>query len=180
MKMNKIVLGLAMAMGVSTFAHAAAVVDQGHGTVTFTGSIIDSPCSIDPDSIDQTVNLGQVSTVALSENSNKGISTPRNFYIKLEKCNLEGASKAVTATFTGAAGTTKGMLGMTGTAKGASIAMTDGSGKVLELGKPTSAQALQDGNNTLAFSAYLQGDGASEGITPGEFNSVTNFTLAYQ
>lgn len=42
----------------------ANAADQGHGTVTFTGSIIDAPCSIAPESIDQTVNLGQISNVA--------------------------------------------------------------------------------------------------------------------
>ncbi|MBD8162656.1 fimbrial protein [Erwinia persicina] len=180
MKLNKIVLGLTLAMGITSFAHAADVVDQGHGTVTFTGSIVDAPCSIDPESIDQTVNLGQVSNVALTANGNKGISTPKNFEIKLEKCNIADKGKAVTATFTGAEGNTAGMLGMTGTAKGASIAMTDGSGKVLELGKATTAQSLQNGNNTLSFAAYLQGDGASSGIVPGDFKSVTNFTLSYQ
>lgn len=176
MKMNKIVLGVALAMGISSFAQA----DQGHGTVTFTGSIVDAPCSIDPDSIDQTVNLGQVSNVALAADSNKGSSTPKNFEIKLEKCTLGDKGKSVTATFTGSKGGTEGMLGLTGTAKGASIAMTDGTGKVLELGKPTTAQALQNGNNTLLFAAYLQGDGASAGIVPGDFKSVANFTLAYQ
>lgn len=177
MKMNKIVLAMSLALGMASFAHAAPPVDQGHGSITFTGSIIDAPCSIDPESIDQTVSLGQVSNVALED---KGSSTPQNFEIRLTGCNLEGADKSVSAKFTGAAGATEGMLGMTGTAKGASIAMTDGSGKLIKLGQATVAQALQNGNNNLQFSAYLQGDGASEGITPGDFKSVTNFTLDYQ
>lgn len=180
MKLNKLAIGMALAMGITSFAHAADPVALGSGTVSFTGSIVESPCSIDPESVDQTVNLGQISNTALSANSNKGTSTPKNFNIKLEKCNIGDKGKAVTATFTGAKGDTAGMLGMTGTAKGASIAMTDGSGKVLELGKATTAQSLQNGNNTLSFSAYLQGDGASDGIVPGDFKSVANFTLAYQ
>jgi type 1 fimbria pilin len=183
MKLNKIVLGVSLAFGIVTFAQAAtnaAYKDQGHGTVTFTGSIVDAPCSIDPDTIDQTVNLGQVSNVQLADDGNKGMSTPKNFEIRLEKCNIGDKGKSVTATFTGAAGGTTGMLGMTGTAKGASIAMTDGSGKLIELNKATAAQALQNGNNTLMFAAYLQGDGASATIVPGDFKSVANFTLAYQ
>lgn len=62
MKLNKIMLAAAMAFGATSFAHAA---DQGHGKVNFIGSIIDAPCSIAPESLDQTVDLGQVSNVAL-------------------------------------------------------------------------------------------------------------------
>ena len=45
MKLNQIMLAAVMAFGVSSLAHAA-VKDQGHGKVTFNGSIIDAPCSI--------------------------------------------------------------------------------------------------------------------------------------
>lgn len=178
MKLNKIVLGVSLAFGMVSFANAAGPYhDQGHGTVTFTGSIIDAPCSIDPDTIDQTVNLGQISNAALAD---KGMSTPKHFEIRLEKCNVTTAGKAVTAKFTGAEGGTPGMLGLSGTAKGASIAVTDGSGKVLKLGENTKPQSLQNGNNTLLFTAYLQGDGVKDGIVPGNFKSVANFTLDYQ
>ena len=45
---------------------------------------------------------------------------------------------------------------------------------------PTKEQVLQDGNNTLSFAAYLQGDGDSTNVvTEGEFQAVTDFTLAY-
>lgn len=48
------------------------------------------------------------------------------------------------------------------------------------LGVPTKEQVLQDGNNTLSFAAYLQGDGDSTNVvTEGEFQAVTDFTLAY-
>lgn len=177
MKMNKALLAAAVVFGMSSLAQAAAPVEQGHGTVSFTGSIIDSPCSIDPDTIDQTVDLGQVSNVVLE---GKGTSMPKNFEIGLENCNIGTKSKGVSVTFTGAEGGTSGMLGLSGTAKGASIAMADSSGKVLKLGDKTAAQALQNGNNKLLFSAYLQGDGASGGIVPGDFKSVANFTLDYQ
>lgn len=174
MKMSKIVLGMSLALGVASFGHAA---DQGHGTITFEGSIIDAPCSIQQDTINQTVDLGQVSKAALA---NKGTSIPQNFEIKLDNCNLEEDKNSVSAKFTGTAGATEGMLGMIGTAKGASIAVTDGSGKLLKLGTATAAQALQDGSNALQFSAYLQGDGVSGSVVPGDFTSVANFTLSYQ
>lgn len=170
-----------LVFGATSVAQAADIKDQGHGTVTFTGSIIDAPCSIDPTSIDQTVDLGAVSNVALTEG---GRSKPQNFDIKLVNCSV-ATGKTVTTTFNGPEGGIKGSLGMTGTAKGASIVMTDGNSNVIELGKATTAQALTNGNNTLLFTAYLQGnpDGATPEaknvIVPGDFKSVSNFTLAY-
>ncbi|VEA61112.1 Fimbria A protein precursor [Serratia plymuthica] len=181
MKLNKIMLAAVIAFGASSMAHAA-VQDQGHGTVTFTGSIIDAPCSINPEAVDQTVDLGQVSNVALKDG---GKSTPRNFSIDLENCELTtvapGKNNTVTLTFTGMeSAANNGLLGITGTAKGASIAITDGSGEVIELGTATKAQTLQNGNNSLSFAAYLQGDNASTGVVPGDFQSIADFTLAYQ
>ncbi|HBI10838.1 MAG TPA: fimbria A protein [Franconibacter pulveris] len=176
--MNFKKVALASVMGLFLAASAQAA-DQGHGKVTFTGSIIDAPCSISPDSIDQTVNLGQVSNVALKANSNTGTSVPRNFEIKLENCDTT-TLKSVKTTFTGAEGATAGSLGITGTAKGASIILTNGDGKQLKLGEASDAHKLQNGNNTLLFSAYLQGDGATATVTPGDFSAVADFTLAYQ
>jgi len=175
MNVKKLVVAVAIASGM--VMGVAQAKDQGHGTVTFTGSIIDAPCSINPDSVDQTVNLGEVSNVALK---NGGTSNPRPFSIKLEQCDTS-TLKTVQTTFSGAASSgNPDLLGITGTAKGASIAITDGSGQVITLGSPTPAQKLQDGNNTLAFSAYLQGDGASATVVPGSFQSVADFTLSYQ
>nr|WP_283160723.1 fimbrial protein [Serratia proteamaculans] len=173
-------MGLGLAMGTVSVAQA--------GTVTFKGSIIDAPCSITPETADQTVNLGQVSNVALTK---QGKSTPQTFDIKLDKCDVT-TLKNVTATFTGAASAGNAdLLGITGTAKGASIAITDGASRVIKLGEATKAQKIQKGNNTLAFAAYLQGDpdvaATTPGgtatpavIVPGEFSSVVDFTLAYQ
>nr|WP_315293293.1 fimbrial protein [Serratia proteamaculans] len=173
-------MGLGLAMGTVSVAQA--------GTVTFKGSIIDAPCSITPETADQTVDLGQVSNVALTK---QGKSTPKNFDIKLDKCDVT-TLKNVTATFSGAASAGNAdLLGITGTAKGASIAITDGASRVIKLGEATKAQKIQKGNNTLAFAAYLQGDpdvaATTPGgtatpavIVPGEFSSVVDFTLAYQ
>lgn len=176
--MNFKKVALASVMGLVLAASAQAA-DQGHGKVTFTGSIIDAPCSINPDSIDQTVNLGQVSNVALKANGNTGTSVPRNFEIKLENCDTT-TLKSVKTTFTGAEGANAGSLGITGTAKGASIILTNGDGEQLKLGDASEAHMLQNGNNTLLFSAYLKGDGASATVTPGDFSAVADFTLAYQ
>lgn len=174
--MKKAMLASVILLAMSSVANAA---DQGSGKVTFTGSIIDAPCSITPESADQTVELGQISKVALEDG---GKSTPRNFSINLENCSFgtPAANNKVQITFTGMeSAANNGLLGITGTASGASVAITDGSGAVIELGKPSKDQTVQDGNNTLSFAAYVQGDGASATITEGDFQSVADFTLAY-
>ncbi|WP_411749733.1 fimbrial protein [Serratia marcescens] len=174
--MKKAIVAAAVAFCVSAAANAA---DQGHGKVTFTGSIIDAPCSIAPESLDQTVELGAISKAALVKN---GKSTPRNFNIALENCSFgDPATKnKVQLTFTGMeSAANNGLLGITGSAAGASVAIVDGSGSVVKLGEPSKAQVLSNGSNTLNFAAYVQGDGADDKITEGDFQSVADFTLAY-
>lgn len=180
MKLRNLVIA-AVAAGFA-FNSMAAVKDQGHGQIKFSGSIVDAPCSITPDTSNQNIYMGQISNVALKDG---GKSTPVNFQIELEKCDTQ-TLKNVTATFTGAksAGNAD-MLGITGSAKGASIALTDGSGTLIKLGEATAAQGIMDGSNTLAFSAYLQGDMSADGktgaeIVPGEFSSIANYALSYQ
>lgn len=109
MKLNKIVMALVLAFSTVSGAQAA---DQGHGKVTFTGSIIDAPCSITPQSIDQTVDLGQISKEALLSG---GKSTPRNFSIGLENCSFgsPATKNKVQVTFTGMESAAKnGLLGL--------------------------------------------------------------------
>lgn len=181
MNMNKLVLALAMASGMAMgAAHAAtnATADQGHGTVTFYGSIIDSPCSITPDTIDQKVNMGEISSKALAGGKS---TSPKFFDIKLEDCDVSSLKdKTVTATFTGTESIAQpGYLALTGSAKGASIAITNQGLDIIELGTASPAMQVSDGANSLHFAAYVKGDGASS-VIPGDFSSVAKFVLAYQ
>lgn len=72
------------------------------------------------------------------------------------------------------------MLGITGTAAGAGVRIQDYSGTIVTLDTPTAGRVLGVGNNTLNFSAYLEKIASVTNVTPGEFEAVTNFTLAYQ
>lgn len=161
-------------------AGSASVVNAagaGAGTVTFKGSIIEAACSIKPESVDQTVALGQVAKSQLEEG---GTGSPEPFYIKLVGCDTS-TLKTVTTTFTGAeSADVPGALGIVGTAGGAGIMMKDGAGTPIKLGTPTVAQRLQDGENTLSYGAYLQGSADAGKVVVGEFSAVTNFSLAYQ
>lgn len=181
MKLNKVMLATVVAMGMVSMANAAAPVDQGHGKVTFKGSIIDAPCSITPETVDQTVDFGQVSNAALKDGNR---TAPKPFTIDLENCTFEGdnAKNKVTVTFTGdASAVNPDRLGITGTASGASVAITEANGTPIKLGQPSNAVELMNTPSLqqLQFSSYLQGDGASAEIKEGDFTAIANFTLAY-
>lgn len=188
MKFNKVMIATALIFGVTSFAHAADADDagtaaaakastQGQGKVTFKGSIIDAPCSISADSVDQTIELGAISNASLK---NSGSSKTRNFDIKLEQCDMS-TPKTVKITFNGNESPHRtGFLGIYGTAKGASVGLIDSAGRDVKIGTETTSYKLTEGDNTLRFAAYLKGDGVDANIVAGEFTSVTDFTLAYQ
>jgi type 1 fimbria pilin len=173
--LKRVVLISTMGCALSAMAEN---INEGSGSINFTGAIIEAPCSVNPGSIEQTVDLGQVSSSSLMD---EGKSPKRDFEIKLENCNLEVSS--VTTTFTGPAGEANGgnSLKLIGTASGAGIVIVDGDEEGIELGKPTDAVTIQKGNNTLKYSAYLQGNllMEDEEIIPGDFTSHADYTLSY-
>lgn len=194
MKLNVIASAFIMSLGLATTAANAA--DAGGGTITFTGAIVDAPCSINPDSSDQEVDLGQV---ALSQLEDNGVSKPQAFKINLENCTYLDDGKgtgggngsdgddsralvapSVKVQFGGskAVADNDTWFGITGTASGAGVVITDAAGTPIPVGGSSAARELLDGNNTLGFSAYLQGLGKE--ITIGEFEAVTDFALSYE
>ncbi|MBL3523571.1 type 1 fimbrial protein [Serratia plymuthica] len=186
MKLNKIMMAAVLAFGATSMMAQAA--NQGSGTVTFTGEIIEAPCSIAPGNIDQTVPLGQVSNLSLKDGGESGVKEP--FKIILEDCTVATA-KTVKTTFTGKSGGTTGTdtksvgFGSGSTAAGASIIITDtnDANKAVELGKATTGQVLAIGDTDaeLEFKAFLKGNGgALTTIKSGAFTSVVNFALSYQ
>ncbi|PVZ83013.1 fimbria A protein [Serratia sp. S1B] len=152
--------------------------NQGSGSVNFVGSIIDAPCSITPENLDQTVNMGEVSNATLGV-AGKGDTQP--FQIKLVGCDLETA-KSVDVTFKGIADAAgKDKLAIQGSAAGAAIEMVNKSdGTAIELGKATSFANLVDDSNTLKFGATLVSTAEREDIVPGAFTANADFMLTYK
>ncbi|HDZ8965062.1 type 1 fimbrial protein (plasmid) [Aeromonas sp. BC14] len=184
--MKKTMLASAMMMcflSSATFAAedegAAVPTDQGHGVIKFVGAIIDAPCSIAPESVDQTIQMGQIANSMLE---NQGEGPLRPFEIHLEGCSIDTA-KTATITFNGIPDDTeKKHLAINGFAKGAAIAMVsqlDGSDVIL--GTPTKAMSLVSGDNHLKFGAKLVSNVKSgEKATPGEFTATSDFIMSYQ
>lgn len=151
----------------------------GTGSVTFSGEILESACSITPGSVDQPVALGSVSRAQLSSG---GVGTKQYFDIELTGCSVTSlAAKTVTATFTGA-GTTEvpGALALNGVS-GAGILLTEFDGTAITLGAATTPRVITAGSNTLTFGAQLKGQSSTTGtVGTGTFDAVTHFALAYQ
>lgn len=180
MKANKILV----AMGVGSMllcGSAVAAGGAGSGKVTFNGEIINAPCSVAPESVDQVVEMGQISTKELA---NGGESNSKPFSIKLLNCEIsDKAEDAVKVTFSGAKDPVDSTLLVIGggDAAGAGIKMTAPGGAPIELGKPTAAFGLVNGDNELLFSAVLKGyDDPANPLKAGAFTAVTNFTLSYE
>lgn len=182
-EMKKVLLATLMC---SAMASPVFADDMGSGTVTFTGSIIDAPCGIAPESVDQTIKLGQIAKSALTAG---GTSTPVPFTIELIDCDATTQQKAA-VTFTGNVTNPDGdndSLVLQGTAKGAGVVISGLNGlpvKFNRSGTPADDgdySYIQDGDNTLLFSAYLRGlnDDTANPVTPGSFTAVTNFTMSY-
>lgn len=176
MKFNKMAVCLGMATVVMAGnAMAKSVTDS--TKVTFTGTITEAPCSLDTGSDKQEVDMGHIAAHLLK---NKGKATSKPFRFQLTDCEIS-TLKNVTVTFNGTADNRDSALLALGSgdATGAGIAITEADGSLITLGQASHPRTLQDGDNTLSFAAYLQGDGASA-VTPGSFSAVSDVTFTYQ
>ena len=89
---------------------AAAAKNQGHGKVSLGGTIVETPCGIASDSLDQTVDFGLISASDASQDGQSVlIGSRRHFTIKLVNCELASQVKpdfiyrAANVTFDGTA-----------------------------------------------------------------------------
>ena len=159
---------------------AVAADSAGSGKVTFNGEIINAPCSVDSDSVNQIVEMDQISIKELVKG---GESDPKNFSIKLLNCEVTPDDDAIKVTFSGSQDPNDAsLLVIGGQAAGAGIKMIAPGGATVVLGQPTAAYTLSNGDNELPFTAVLKGyaDQKDNPLRAGAFTAVTNFTLSYE
>lgn len=72
------------------FAESIPTTDNGHGTITFSGSVIDAPCSIPSESQNINVDLGEVGSARLKGENSTSDSVP--VVIHLTGCSFETPS----------------------------------------------------------------------------------------
>jgi type 1 fimbria pilin len=161
--------------------HAAAQFtppkDQGHGAVKFIGAIIDAPCSIAPESVDQTIQMGEISASLLEKN---GASPVRPFEIHLENCDIDTAMSA-TVSFNGIP-SGNSYLALNGGGAGGSLALVNkNSGADIVIGQATKVADLVNDDRHLKFGAkIIRGAEDRSDILPGEFDVSSDFIMTYQ
>jgi major type 1 subunit fimbrin (pilin) len=163
-------------LGMSSFAFAATPSSGNPGTVRFIGEIVSGACGIDAGSMDQTVSLGQVPASQFKAVGDR--SSPNKFDIVLTECDTS-TQKNARFTFSGVQDpASPALFATTGLAENVAIRLQASAGEMLDNGKEQVAPVvLQDGNNTISFGAMYESTAAT--VTPGEADSVVNFTVAY-
>ncbi|EHD5236688.1 fimbrial major subunit StfA [Salmonella enterica subsp. enterica serovar Enteritidis] len=180
----KAAVAAALVMGVSSFANAAG---SNTGTVTFTGTIEDSPCSIVVGDEHQTVNLGHIGTGSLMGGKE---SSKVDFHIGLENCAFT-TEKEVSTVFSAIGNESSANPGSValmriggGEMAGSSIVIGNHLGSAIKLGDAYSENLTMNGSvaaakQTLNFKAWVKGDSAASTIDTGEFSSTVHFTISY-
>ena len=159
------------------------VVSQGalaaDGTINFTGSIVDQPCSISPNSQNLQVPLGNVTRTTLDGAVGKK-STPAKFTINLLGCGA--TAKNAQITFSGPADNDNlkvnpGTAASTSLATGVAVELEDSNGAKIALGAASANYALTIGDNALQFQAAYVATGSK--VTSGIANAMAYFTVSY-
>ncbi|EBW7255754.1 fimbrial protein [Salmonella enterica subsp. enterica serovar Gatow] len=189
---------LTMAVFVSATAYAASEAsavtggDFGGGTINFSGSVTEAPCSIAPGDDNQNIKLGQVSQKLLKTAGGTG-SKIVPVTIHLQSCDMtaDAASKTYTKAhveFTGAGidmtNAAKGYLLNSGSAKNVSVQLTDLAGAGINMSTTTSPNGTKDvdltsgDGNVLQFGAHMVNSG-TDAATPGSVIAIVTYKLKY-
>ncbi|CAB3851167.1 putative fimbrial-like protein YbgD [Achromobacter insuavis] len=171
---------------------AFAAGDFGQGTITFTGSVTEAPCTISPADSNLAVDMGQVSKKDLTATGKFSTSVPIN--IHMTGCtfdpdpappggtgNANGKLSKIGVTFIGTSATpNSGHLTNTGNAPNVVVQLLDKDNTTpIKIGTaPTAANAQQmtAGGNVLNFFARLMATGAG---AAGSINSTVTYSLTY-
>ncbi len=153
--------------------------DMGGGVVNFKGSVVAAPCGIDPGSVEQTIDFGEISSKTLAAG---GSTIQKNLDIKLVNCEIDSTHKLNNGVKIAFLGHTKsghaqelGTAGETGTA----IMLSDGVSPVSFDGTPSTPTKIMRDNETLHYTAWVKK--ASDGvIKEGNFTATADFALSYE
>lgn len=150
------------------------------GVIHFKGEVVNAACAIDSESMNQTVELGQVRSSRLAKAGD--LSSAVGFNIKLNDCDTNVSSNAAVAflgtTVTSNDDTLALQSSAAGSAQNVGIQILDRTGEVLILdGATFSAKTdLIDGTNILPFQARYIALGQS---VAGTANADATFKVQY-
>lgn len=177
MKLKHVGIIVVSVLAMSSAAVSAAEGDESvtttvnGGVIHFKGEVVNAACAIDSESMNQTVELGQVRSSRLAKAGD--LSSAVGFNIKLNDCDTNVSSNAAVA-FLGTTVTSNAA----GSAQNVGIQILDRTGEVLVLdGATFSAKTdLIDGTNILPFQARYIALGQS---VAGTANADATFKVQY-
>lgn len=175
-------LGWTVALGLSIGLGACNTAQAADGTINFTGSILDSGCTVDTGSASQTVDLGRLAKSSFTGAGSTAGSA--RFDIVVSECPDTVQSAAVT--FDGSADPTNpSLLALTtgaDTASGVGVALYEVNGSTLIPMHTASRYLTLDTStgtsNTLSFVAKYMA--TAEAVSAGQADASTSFTIVYQ
>ncbi|MGN8010275.1 fimbrial protein [Enterobacter sp. 22325] len=145
--------------------------------VEFSGTLVSSPCMVDTDSEDQTIDFFPIAGKYFSNNQQ---SYPVDISILLYDCDLTLGTQ-VTVTFFGEKDSIRpDLFALTGTTKGLALAITDLEAKPVLPGVSQKPLELKGINNEFRWLARLQSTAGYGAVSEGEFVSLITFQLSYE
>lgn len=177
MKLSKIILASAITMAFALNTNAA---DYGthNGTVTFNGRILETPCSVSQNDLQQTVEFGEISKAVLESGETSNI---RTFDITLKNCTFDVSTTTTIVFNGGTAAGTNDRLALNGGATGAGIAVEYAGSKIKFDGETPAVDqsVLANGDNNFTFTTYVEKLPSATAINVGEFSTTANFVISY-
>ncbi|EMM2892287.1 type 1 fimbrial major subunit FimA [Escherichia coli] len=181
MKLKHVGMIVVSVLAMSSAAVSAAEGDESvtttvnGGVIHFKGEVVNAACAIDSESMNQTVELGQVRSSRLAKAGD--LSSAVGFNIKLNDCDTNVSSNAAVAV-TSNDDTLALQSSAAGSAQNVGIQILDRTGEVLILdGATFSAKTdLIDGTNILPFQARYIALGQS---VAGTANADATFKVQY-
>ena len=189
MKTKLIALSVLCAAMVPAFASAARVTTPG-GEVHFVGEVVNGTCAVDADSVNQTVQMGQVRANTLAKQGDVGQNVGFNIVLKDCAPGADGNDNTLPATaaiiFSGVTvdNTTNAKVlalqqSSAGGATNVGIQVLDRSGQPVAFDGSTARASikLNEGTNTIPFQARYMATGQA---TAGTANADATFTVQYE
>ncbi|MDR9826292.1 fimbrial protein [Vibrio sp. FNV 38] len=172
-------ISLAIA-SVCLISGTVSAADYNETQVNFKGEIVSAACGLAPESIDQTIQLGQHPTHMFTATGDR--STPVSFGIKLVDCDASSSEGGIgrTASFTFHSNSHPGygeLFNVEGGASGVGVRILS-NGLPINNGDVANDLPLVDGTNIMHFSAAYEA--TSDVVTAGTAESWALMRVTYQ
>ncbi|MGF6560340.1 fimbrial protein [Erwinia aphidicola] len=147
--------------------------------VHFYGTLVSEACTLRPG--DETIRV-DFSDIVDSYLYNNGRTPSKSFQLRLLDCDLSIGNQ-LSVSFSGNESIAlPGLLAVMPNNSGIAVGIEDAEGKAIALNSGNKKITLENGNMTLKFAAWIQGEPQAikaHSITGGKFSAVATFRLDY-